>query len=138
MDATYKSLLSREGTLKQQASAASQEKTIFDKLGAVWESVNKDTAVYTSDVTGMGRYIGAVKVDESTATGKVLSFGKQFYAEQTQYPVELALTYGAGKALTIGESALKHGVAGWCRGYRKDCQGDTRRYYRCRRYKKYH
>jgi hypothetical protein len=111
MDATYKSLLSREGTLKQQASAASQEKTIFDKLGAVWESVNKDTAVYTSDVTGMGRYIGAVKVDESTATGKVLSFGKQFYAEQTQYPVELALTYGAGKALTIGESALKHGVA---------------------------
>ena len=111
MDTTYNSLVARETALKQQQASLPQERSVFDKIGAVWESVNKETARYTTDVTGIGRYTGSIKVDESTTTGKAISFGKQFYAEQTQYPVELMATFGAGKALTIGEAGLKHGVA---------------------------
>jgi hypothetical protein len=86
--------------------------TIFDKIGQAYEGLNTGLAPYTTDIPGMGKSLSKTPdITDAGIPGEVVNFVKGTYIGATQHPVDIALAFAGGEALSFGEGLIKMGVA---------------------------
>lgn len=108
----YTGLQATEQQLKTEQKSVVATPSMFDRIGGAYEELNTRLAPYTTDVTGLGRVLSK-QPDITTAgiPGEAVNFIKGTYIGATQHPVDIALTFAGGEALSFGEGAIKMGVA---------------------------
>ena len=81
-------------------------------IGQAYEDLNKGLAPYTTDISGIGKTLSQTKdVQGYGVAGDVLNFAKGVYIGASQHPVDIAITFAGGEALSYGEGLTKMGVA---------------------------
>lgn len=119
----YTSLLGQQAALKQQYDALNREqqllneqsfnvgipKSPLERVGDIWDSLNKAVAPYTTDVFGIGATSARLASTPSLGTIPRAGFGLTGYV--FQHPLDIALFFGIGEGYGVVRGAALAGTA---------------------------
>lgn len=119
----YTSLLGQQAALKQQYDALNREqqllneqsfnvgipKSPLERVGDIWDSLNKAVAPYTTDVFGIGAISSRLAAEPSLGTIPRAGFGLTGYV--FQHPLDIALFFGIGEGYGVVRGAALAGTA---------------------------
>jgi len=98
-------------TLESEQKTVVPTQTLLDKIGKVYEDLNVGLAPYTTDVSGIGRTLKGIPDAPDIPQTQVANLVKGTYIGASQHPLDIALTFVGGGALSYGEGIIKTGVA---------------------------
>jgi len=120
LSTSYEGLQSEQSKLESQKQNIVNPPTTFDTIGNVYEGLNKGLAPYTTDILGIGKTLEATpdidlkRYGGDTVPGgysDIINFSKGFVSSTYQHPIDIALSYGGGKLLTVGGGVAKYTIA---------------------------
>ena len=115
----YSSLQSKQKQLESQQKNIENPPTPWDNIGKSYEALNTGLAPYTTDIAGIGKTLVKIpdvdlrKYGDTSGInyGDIPNVAKGTYIGASQNPLDIALTYGGGNLLGLGEGVVKNVVA---------------------------
>lgn len=87
-------------------SKAGEPSSIFEKVGNVYESLNKLYSPYTTDIIGIGKGLESIpnipEVGPAAPQLQLANLVRGTYVGASQHPLDIALSYGGGEVIAGG------------------------------------